>query len=135
MVKRISHESGSKDVDAYIAKCPKNVQGKLKEIRTAIRKVSPGATENISYRMPGYSYAGYDYKGMYAWFGLQSSHIGLYLRPPTIQHHKKELEGFVTTKSAIHFPLDNKIPVPLLKKLVKASVKIMKARSAKSERE
>ena len=113
----------SKDVDAYIARCPKNVQSKLREIRAAIRKVAPGANEVISYQLPGYSHEGYDYKGMFAWFGLQSSHIGLYLRPPAIQSHKNELAGYVTAKSAVHFPLDKKIPMPLVKKLVKASKK------------
>lgn len=135
MVKRISQESGSKDVDAYIAKCPKNIQSKLKEIRAAIREAAPGATETTSYfRMPGYFYTGgYYYNGMFAWFALQRSHIGLYLRPPTIQNHKKELAGYATTKSAVHFPLDEKIPAPLVKKLVKASVKIMKSRPAKNK--
>lgn len=129
MVKRISHESGSKDVDAYIAKCPKNIQSKLKEIRAAVREAAPGAIETTSYfQMPGYLYPGYDYNGMFAWFGFQKSYIRLLLRPPTIQDHEKELAGYTTTKAAVHLPLDNKIPVPLVKKLVKASVRIMKAR-------
>lgn len=135
MVKRISHESGSKNVDAYIAKCPKNVQAKLKEIRAAIRKAAPGATETTSYfQMPGYFYPGdYYYNGMFAWFALQKSHIGLYLRPPTIQNHKTELAAYATTKSAVHFPLDEEIPAPLVKKLVKASIKIMKSKPAKNK--
>ena len=130
MVKRILHGSGSKDVDAYIARCPKDVQGRLKEIRSAIREAAPGATETTSYfRIPGYFYPGYDYNGMFAWFGLQKSYIRLLVRPPTIQDHKKELAGYATTKAAVHIPLDRKIPVPLVKKLVKASVRIMKAKS------
>jgi len=129
MVKRISHESGSKHVDAYIAKCPKNIQGKLKEIRAAIRK-APGATETTSYfQMPGYFYHGYDYNGMFAWFGLQKSYIRLLVRPPTIQDHKKELAGYATTKAAVHFRLDEKILLALVKKLVKVSVKLMKSKS------
>jgi uncharacterized protein YdhG (YjbR/CyaY superfamily) len=51
------------------------------------------------------------------------SHIGLYLRPPIIQEHKKELAGYTTTKSAIHFPLAQKLPLPLIKKLIKARMK------------
>jgi uncharacterized protein YdhG (YjbR/CyaY superfamily) len=133
MVKRIAHESGSKDVDAYIAKCPKSTHGKLKEIRAAIKEVAPGATETTSYfRMPGYYYPGYDYNGMFAWFGLQKSHISLLLRPPTIQDHEKELAGYATTKAAVHLPLDGRVPIPLVKKLVKASLKIMKDRPKKN---
>ena len=59
-------------VDEYIAKCPEEVQDKLKEIRTAIREAAPGATERTDYfRMPGYSYEGYDYDGMFAWFSYE----------------------------------------------------------------
>jgi uncharacterized protein YdhG (YjbR/CyaY superfamily) len=132
VVKRISTESGSKDVDLYIAKCPKDIQGKLKEIRAAIREVAPDATETMSYfHMPGYFYPGYDYNGMFAWFGFQKSYIGLLLRPPTIPNHAKDLGGYLRTKSALHLPLDAKIPVPLVKKLVKASIKVMKDKAKK----
>lgn len=120
--------NSSREVDAYIARCPKALQGKLREIRAAIREAAPGATETISYKMPGYSYPGYDYKGMFAWFGIQKSHIGLYLRPPTIESHEKELSGYKTTKSAVHIPLDVKVPTPLINRLVKVSIKIMKER-------
>jgi uncharacterized protein YdhG (YjbR/CyaY superfamily) len=41
-----------------------------------------------------------------------------------VEKHKKELTGYVTTKSAVHLPLDKKIPVSLVKKLVKARMKI-----------
>jgi uncharacterized protein YdhG (YjbR/CyaY superfamily) len=80
----------------------------------------------ISYSLPGYCYPGYDFKGMFAWFGLQKSHIGLYLRPPTIENHRIELAGYRTTKSAVHLPTNRKIPVQLIQKLVRASVRVMK---------
>jgi uncharacterized protein YdhG (YjbR/CyaY superfamily) len=94
------------------------VQSKLREIRAAIRDVAPTAKESISYRMPFYNY-----KGRLAWFGLHRAHIGLYLRPPVIEEHKRELAKYGTTKSAVHFPLDKKLPIPLIKKLVKARMK------------
>jgi uncharacterized protein YdhG (YjbR/CyaY superfamily) len=108
-----------KDVDTYIAAAPKKVQGMLREVRSAIKAVAPSARESLSYGMPYYNY-----KGRLAWFGLQKNHIGLYLRPPVIAEHKRELGGYVTTKSAVHFPLDRKIPVSLIKKLVRARMKI-----------
>ncbi|MGA2875119.1 MAG: DUF1801 domain-containing protein [Nitrososphaerales archaeon] len=130
-----SRTAESSTVDEYIAKCPKDVQAKLKEIRSAMREAAPGATETTSYfEMPGYSYPGYDYNGMFAWFGLQKSHIGLYLRPPTIQNHSKELVSYATTKAVVRLPLDKKIPVTLVKRLVKASVIIMKDKSKTSAR-
>jgi uncharacterized protein YdhG (YjbR/CyaY superfamily) len=107
-----------KDVDEYIARAPKEVQRKLAEIRVAIRESAPTAVESISYGMPYY-----DYKGRLAWFGLAKAHIGLYLRPPVIEEHKRELANYKTTKSAVHFPLDKKVPMPLIKKLIKARMR------------
>ncbi|MGP8124856.1 MAG: iron chaperone [Nitrososphaerales archaeon] len=105
-------------MDEYISAAPKEVQARLKEVRAAIREAAPTAHESISYRIPYY-----DYKGRLAWFGLQKAHIGLYLRPPVIEEHRNELAGYVTTKSAVHIPLDGRIPVPLIRKLVKARMK------------
>lgn len=105
-------------VDAYISAAPKEVQGKLSDVRAAIKAAAPGAVENISYKMPYYAY-----KGRLAWFGLHTSHIGLYLRPPVVEDHRKDLAGYETTKSAVHLPLDEKIPAQLIKKLVKARMK------------
>ncbi|HUH99555.1 MAG TPA: DUF1801 domain-containing protein [Nitrososphaerales archaeon] len=133
VVKRISGESGSGDVDAYIARAPRNVQGKLRAIREAIMDVAPDATETTNYfEMPGYFYPGYDYNGMFVWFGFRKSHLSLLLRPPTIQMHEGELAGYATTKAAVHLPLDGETPVPLIKKLVKTSLGIMKARPKKA---
>jgi len=42
----------AKEIEAYIARAPRGVQGKLKELRSAIKQVAPGANESISYRMP-----------------------------------------------------------------------------------
>jgi uncharacterized protein YdhG (YjbR/CyaY superfamily) len=81
--------------------------------------------------MPGYYYPGYDYNGMFAWFGLQKSYIRLLLRPPTIQTFEKELAGYVTTKAAVHFSLDEPVPLPLVKKMVETSLKIMKTKPMK----
>jgi uncharacterized protein YdhG (YjbR/CyaY superfamily) len=105
-----------KSVDAYISAAPREVQDKLRQIRAAIREVAPTAVESISYGMPGYD------KGQVAWFGLMKAHIGLYLRPPIIAEHNNELADYQTTKSAVRFPLDNGLPVPLIKQLVKARI-------------
>jgi len=115
----------AKDVDSYIAVAPKEVQSKLKEIREAIKEAAPDTIESISYQMPYYAKKGNLpwNKRSIVWFGLQSRHIGLYLPPPTIEEHKHELASYKTTKSAIHFPLDKKIPIALIKKLVKARMK------------
>jgi uncharacterized protein YdhG (YjbR/CyaY superfamily) len=121
---------GSREVDAYIRKCPPKAQVRLREVRKAIREAAPGAAEGIrqfsipSVACPTYSRGVYD--GVFVWYGLQRNHVGLYLRPPTIGDHEKELAGYVTTKSAVHLPLDRRVSGTLVKKLVKASIRTMK---------
>jgi len=122
--------TGARGVDQYIANTPIQVQTKLREIRVAIRKAAPGATERTDYfQWPGYSYEGYDYDGMFVWFSFKKPHIRLHLRPPVIQNHKKELVGCATTKAIVSFPADRAISMALVTKLVKTSLKVMKDKS------
>jgi uncharacterized protein YdhG (YjbR/CyaY superfamily) len=108
-----------KNVDEYIAQAPKEVQEKLKELRAVIRTTAPGAEERISYGMPYYSY-----KGRLVYFQLWKKHIGLYVPSPVLEEHKSELKGYETTKATVRFPLDEKLPLALIEKLVKARVRM-----------
>ena len=107
-----------KDVGEYISQAPKEVQGRLRQIREAIKAVAPKAEEKISYRMPYYGY-----KGQLAYFAYFKNHIGLYIPPPVIQENKSDLEGYKTAMATVQFPHDKKLPIGLVKKLVKARVK------------
>jgi len=105
------------------------VQGDLAKIRTAIQAAAPGAVERADYfQMPGYSYPGIDYyDGMFAWFSFKKPHVRLHVPPPSvIEAHRKELAGYATTKAIISFPTGKPVPLALVKKLVKASLKAMK---------
>jgi uncharacterized protein YdhG (YjbR/CyaY superfamily) len=127
---RMLASNGSESVDAYITSCPKEVQSKLRAIRAAIRLVAPDATETTSYfGIPGYSYPGYDYNGMFAWFSIKEPNVRLHLRPPTIEVHAKQLAAYSKTKGIVSFPADKTILSPLIKKLVRASLDVMKAKS------
>lgn len=111
-------KDAAKDVDAYIANAPLEVQDKLKELRAAIKEAAPSASERISYGMPYY-----EYKGRLAYFGLAKAHIGLYIPPPVIEEHQSELSDYVTAKGTVRIPLDKDLPVELIKKLVKARMR------------
>jgi uncharacterized protein YdhG (YjbR/CyaY superfamily) len=107
-----------KTVDEYIAAAPKELQGKLKQLRSIIKEMAPEAEEKLSYSMPYYGY-----KGRLVYFAYATNHIGLYLIPPMVENHKEELKQYVTSKSTIQLPLDQELPVALIKKLIKESVK------------
>jgi uncharacterized protein YdhG (YjbR/CyaY superfamily) len=107
-----------KDVDAYISAAPKEVREKLKELRAVIRKTAPTVVERISYGMPYYSY-----KGRLAYFSLWKAHIGLYIPTPVIEEHESELEAYETTMATVRFPLDKRLPIALIRKLIEARMK------------
>ena len=123
----MSTKPGTIEVNEYIASCPKEAQDNLAKMRGAIQAAAPGATERTDYfQMPGYSYPSFDYDGMFVWFSFKRPYIRLHVRPPVIQEHSNELAGYLTTKSIVSFPMDTRIPVTLVKKLVKASLKTMR---------
>jgi uncharacterized protein YdhG (YjbR/CyaY superfamily) len=107
-----------RSVDEYIAAAPKEFQRSLKQLRTTIRRTAPESDERISYGMPYYGY-----KGRLAYFRHSTHHIGLYIPPPVIQEHKRELRGYETATATVRFPLDKKLPVALIRKLIKARMK------------
>ena len=118
-------------VAKYIAACPKEVRPALKAIRAAIREAAPHAIETLSYfNIPGYAikrpaHEDYSYNGMFVWFSIKSSLVRLHLRPSAILKHRAGLKTFVTTKAIVSFPTDKPIPLGLVKKLVRASLKDM----------
>lgn len=117
-------------VAEYIHNSPFKAQEKLQKIRSVITEVAPGATETVSYfQIPGYSYAGYDYNGMFVWFSYKDPFVRLHVIPPVIEDHSKELKTYPTTKSVVSFPVDSELPIELIKELVKASIKVMKVKS------
>lgn len=120
----------SSDVDGYIARGPEEAQGGLAKIRAAIRAVAPGATERTDYfHIPGYSYPGFDYDGMFAWFSFKKPYIRLHVRPPVLQQHREVLADYSTTRAIVSFPMTKPVPLKLVKKLVKASLKAMQDKS------
>jgi uncharacterized protein YdhG (YjbR/CyaY superfamily) len=119
------HPSG--DVEAYIRAAPKASRTKLLQLRRIVKAVAPGAKEGISYRMPYY-----DYHGALVWFAAFKNHIGMFVRPPVIQEHKQELKAYETTKSAVHFPMNQPLPIPIIRKLIKA--RIVKNKAARDKK-
>jgi uncharacterized protein YdhG (YjbR/CyaY superfamily) len=113
-------------VDAYIAAAPKEVRGRLKELRGVIRKTAPAAQERISYGMPYYAY-----NGRLAYFRAWKAHIGLYIPTPVIKEHESDLEGYEANNATVRFPLDKKLPVALIRKLVMARMKKNEAKKKK----
>ena len=118
--------SPARDVDEYIEGAAKEVLPPLREMRAAIWDAAPNAVESISYGMPFYSFRGESgFGARLCYFGLLKSKnkIAFYSRPVVLEEHADEVEAFLTTKSALQFPIDRPIPIQLVKKLVRTGIR------------
>ncbi len=115
------------NVKEYIELAPAHMRPSLNQLRALIKKIAPTAEERLSYGMPYY-----DYRGRLVYFAAQKDYVGLYIPPPIIANHAEELESYVTTKSAIHLPV-NKFPKSLITKLIKARMKHNELRIEESQ--
>ncbi|MCU0343300.1 MAG: DUF1801 domain-containing protein [Ignavibacterium sp.] len=107
-----------KTIDDYINQFPDEIKSTLKSIRTTIKKAAPKATEVISYGMPAFKQ-----NKVLVYFAVSKNHIGFYPTPNPIKIFSKELDTFKTSKGAIQFPLDRKIPLALISKITKFRVR------------
>ncbi len=104
-------------IDQYIAAQPKAVQPILLQIRSAIAQAAPQATEKISYRMPTFFL-----NGNLVHFAAFDKHIGFYPTPSGISAFQKELAGYKNAKGSVQFPIDDPLPLTLIRKIVKFKV-------------
>lgn len=122
-----------KTVDAYIAAAPKPAQVMMKQIRAAIKSVAPKTNERISYAIPFYEYKSPGYKGRLAYFGAFKSHVSMFVVPEKISPALvKEVQQYKVAKSTLRFPIGTKVPVALIKKLIKLRMKEIDANLKKS---
>src|SRR5579884_3384160 len=88
-------------IDEYIARFPQDVQEILQKVRETIHETVPEAQEVISYSMPAFK------KGkVLVYFAGHDKYIGFYPTAAPMEHFKKELASYETTKGAVHLPLD-----------------------------
>lgn len=107
----------SPEVDAYITAFPPATRKLLQQLRTCIIKTAPDAEEVISYKMPAYKQG-----GMLVFFAGYEHHIGFYPTGSGIAAFKKKLAGFKFSKGAVQFPLDQPLPLDLVKEMVRFKV-------------
>jgi len=103
-------------VDEYVARVPQPAHDVIQKMRAAIRSALPReATETISYGIPAFRL-----KKVVVWFAAFSDHCSLFPTGAVIEKFKGELQGFLTSKGTIQFPSEKRLPIALIKKIVKA---------------
>jgi uncharacterized protein YdhG (YjbR/CyaY superfamily) len=104
-----------KTVEEYLSLFPEHQQKELEKIRKAIKDAAPKAEELISYGMPGYKL-----NGVLVYFGGFKNHYSFFpAGNSVIKKFGSELKAYKTSKGTIQFPLNEPIPISLIKEMVK----------------
>jgi uncharacterized protein YdhG (YjbR/CyaY superfamily) len=112
----------SADVDGYLAGLDEPKRGTLQQLRQVILELLPEAEETMSYGMPAYKVKGKTIAGFAAFKNHVSylPHSGGVLRALA-----SDLSAYESTKSSLHFPVDQPLPRELVSQLV--SVRLAEA--------
>lgn len=105
-------EGPAKDIDAYIARFPPEVQERLRQIRTTIRNAAPDLEEAIKYEIP--TFVG---NGNVVFFAGFKDHISVYPAPRGNKEFQQELSRYAGGKGTARFPMDEPIPLDLIRRI------------------
>ena len=124
-------KAGFASIDEYIASFPSDVQERLRQMRAAIREAAPEAQEKISYQMPTFFL-----HGNLVHFAAFKNHIGFYPAPRGIEAFKDELAAYEGAKGSVQFPLDQPLPLDLVRRIVQFRVadQLQNAKAKKSRK-
>jgi uncharacterized protein YdhG (YjbR/CyaY superfamily) len=110
-------------IDQYLSSISDEKRAALAQLRKTIRAALPEVQECISYGMPAFRLPG----GVVAGFLATASGCSYYpFSGTTLGTLASELEGYETTKSAVHFSPDEPLPASLVRKLIRARMAEMK---------
>lgn len=114
-----------RNIDEYIATAPPGCQPILNKIRKTIRETAPQAKETISYGMPALKQ-----RGILVYFAAFKKHIGLY--PPVRGDNKllRDAMPYAGKKGSLQFPLGQRIPYGLIRRVVKNRLAVQKIKAA-----
>lgn len=119
--------STASSIDAYVAGFPPATQELLEHVRALVHELVPEATETISYAIPTFDLYG---KHLVHFAGF-AKHIGFYPTPTGMEEFKEDLARYKTGKGSVQFPLDEPLPVDLIRRIVEFRVSEVRRKSVK----
>lgn len=108
-----------KTIRQYTESFPESTQKILRKLHKAIKETAPDAEETISYNMPAFTL-----NGPLVYYAAYKNHIGFYPTGLGIAAFKNEISGYKHSTGAIQFPIDEPLPLDLVKKIVKFRIKV-----------
>lgn len=109
-----------KDLQNYYTNVADQSKAQLNSLRRIIQNELPQADEVISYGIPTFKVNGRSIVGIGGW----NDFVSLYpFGNDTIREFTTELKNFTTSKGAIQLPLDQPLPITLIRKIVQYKLK------------
>lgn len=110
----MAEQTGSHDIDAYIAGFEGVTQERLKRVRKLIRAAIPEAEERLSYGMPAY----FVNKRVVIYFSGFARHIGVYPGRVATGDLAALIGPYLSGKSTARFVHDQPLPAEVITQLV-----------------
>ncbi len=117
-----------KSVASYFKKLPPDQREALRKLRDTIAAAAPQAEEGITYSMPGFLLGG---RGFVAYAAFRDHYSFFPMSGRAVEAHEKELGERVKGKGTIQFRYGERLPVTLVKKIVRTRLAEASARQAK----
>jgi uncharacterized protein YdhG (YjbR/CyaY superfamily) len=112
-------------VKAYFAGLKPNEGAALQKLRETIAAAAPQAEEGIAWNMPGFKVGGKAFVGYCAF----KDHYSFFpMSTAAIEAHRDALGEHVTGKGTISFGYDERLPVGVVKKVVRTRLAEVAAR-------
>ncbi|HTW18611.1 MAG TPA: DUF1801 domain-containing protein [Mycobacteriales bacterium] len=103
------------EIDAYLAGVEEPKRSTLDEVRTRILEVIPDAEQTISYGCPAFKVNGKTVAG----FAAFKNHLSYLPHSGSVfRELADETREYEQTTGSLHFPIDEPLPRPLIKKLL-----------------
>ena len=115
LLRRKLETVSAKEVDEYLRGLDESKRRTLEGLRRTILEIVPEAEEVISYGVPAFRLGGKAVAG----FAAFKNHLSyLPFSGSVIEQLPNELDRYTTTKSSVHFSIDQPLPKALVKKLI-----------------
>jgi uncharacterized protein YdhG (YjbR/CyaY superfamily) len=111
-------------IDEYLTELDEPQRTTLQHLRKTIASIVPDAEECISYGLPAFRSEG----KVIAGFAAFKTHLSYLPHSGSVLGKlSDDLAGYRSTKGSLHFPIDQPLPKPLVKKLI--DVRLSEVRS------
>lgn len=115
-------------VKQYLSWLNAEQRAALDKLREVIASAAPDATEGISYAMPAFLLGG---KGLVCYAAFKDHYSLFPMSGRVLEQHAAEIGDRMTGKGTIQFRYEERLPVGLVKKIVKTRVAELRERQNK----